>query len=81
MLDTTVGVAISDESAIASPITLAWTGPTSGSTTMLPDDNEAYGPVATNYQLGVFSFTVTVTDIRGNTTTLESKFTATLCIG
>ncbi|HNJ97379.1 MAG TPA: sigma-70 family RNA polymerase sigma factor [Ilumatobacteraceae bacterium] len=78
--DTTVGVTISDESAIAQPITLTWSGPTSGSAYMVPDDNLAFGLVHTSYQTGIFSFSVTVSDVRGNTTTVQGKFDMEYCI-
>lgn len=79
--DTTVGVTISDESAIAEPITLSWSGPTTGSANMVPDDNQAFGMIHTSYQTGIFTFTVTVTDVRGNTTTIQGKFDAEYCVG
>ena len=78
--ETLVVVSFSDESPIAEPITLTWSGATSGSTTMAIDDNQAYGNIATNYQIGSFAFTATVTDARGNATKVSGSFDTDSCI-
>lgn len=74
-----VSVTFSDESPIAEPITLVWSGPINGSTTMVIDGNQASGEIITNYQVGVVTFTVTVSDVRGNATTVSGNFQIGLC--
>lgn len=72
-------ITFSDESPIAEPIALEWSGPTNGSTALVIDDNQAFGGIMTNYQIGTFTFTVTVTDVRGNSTTVSGGFDASSC--
>ncbi len=74
-----VSVTFSDESPIAEPITLAWNGPFNGSTTMVIDDSQAFGDIITTYQVGTYTFTVTVTDVRGNSTTVSGSFQIGSC--
>ncbi len=70
-----VEVRFSDETGIAFPITLAWSGPGPGQVEMkLRGNDTAYGTLAAT-AFGDYTYTVTVYDLRGNVTTVGGTFT------
>ena len=73
-----VAITYTDESGIVRPISVLWSGPSSGSN-QLKDrtDGSSYGLILMsnpNAIVGNFTYTITVTDTRGNTTTVGGSF-------
>ena len=76
-----VVVDYTDESAIFFPATIEWTGPESGNTQLKPRGNlSVYGNIViTGTAPGSYSYTVFVTDVRGNLGTASGGFTIDPC--
>ena len=73
----------SDESAIAFPATISWSGPEQGSTQMKerPQDVVIGDIVISGTVAGAYTYTVFVTDVRGNTASAGGSFTIDPCPG
>jgi len=70
-----VSGSITDESALQTPIMLTWDGPTPGSYQMFEYRGTWTGYIGIN-KPGTYTWSVTVTDVRGNSTTVGDTFTA-----
>ncbi|MDO8392539.1 MAG: sigma-70 family RNA polymerase sigma factor [Actinomycetota bacterium] len=71
----TVIGSITDESALQTPITLTWAGPTPGTVEMFEYRGTWTGYMVIN-KPGTYTWSVTATDVRGNSTTVGDTFTA-----
>ena len=80
--DPNVYVAYEDESAIQFPVSVVWQGTLSGENELTERaDIAVYGQVMTGPKSGQYFYTVTVSDVRGNSSTVEGSFTIEQCIG
>ena len=80
--DPNVYVAYEDESAIQFPVSVVWQGTLSGENELAERaDIAVYGQVMTGPKSGQYFYTVTVSDVRGNSSTVEGSFTIEQCIG
>jgi len=79
--DQSLYVKYSDESGIAFPATVHWDGPVSGDNQLKErGDIAVYGDLLlTSPPKGAYTYTITVTDIRGNSATVTGSFTLTPC--
>lgn len=68
-----VSGSITDESALQLPITVVWTGPTPA-TTPLTESQGSWFSLWQPLKPGTYTWSVTVTDIRGNRTTVGGSF-------
>jgi len=78
-----VYVGYNDESDIAFPATISWNGPEKGSTQLKQRaDIAVYGNVVISGTLaGTYTYTVFVTDVRGNIATIGGSFEIQPCPG
>ncbi|MCE9622473.1 MAG: sigma-70 family RNA polymerase sigma factor [Actinomycetia bacterium] len=80
--DPDVSVAYQDESALQFPAIVSWVGPVDGQNELQQRANVAvYGQIMTGPKSGKYVYTITVTDVRGNTAMVEGSFTIEQCIG
>jgi len=79
--DQSVYVTYTDESGIAFPATVHWDGPVSGDNQLKErGDIAVYGTLLlTSPPKGAYTYTITVTDTRGNVATVTGSFTLSPC--
>ena len=81
-VDPNVYVAYEDESALQFPAIVSWEGATDGENDLSQRaDVAVYGQIMVGPKSGDYFYTVTVTDVRGNSATVEGSFTIEQCIG
>ena len=81
-VDPNVYVGYQDESALQFPAIVSWVGPVDGENELNQRANVAvYGQIMVGPKSGDYFYTVTVTDVRGNSAIVEGSFTIEQCIG
>ena len=75
-------VTFSDESALAYPAIVQWSGPESGSNQLKRrGDNAVYGNILPGGVGGDYEYSITLSDVRGNVGTINGAFTVVPCPG